>query len=252
MAAKATSGVVVTGGASGIGRACALALAEQGRPVAIWDLDDTRAKAVADEIAASTGTVTYGRGIDVTKTADFAAAVDATRDAIGTIGGLVHAAGTVRAQSIGQLDEAGWDFVLNVNLRAFPLLVQALHPDLKATPGAAVVGIASIEAWVGNEAIPAYCASKAGMLGAVRSMSHRLAPDDIRVNAICPGFIETPMLAPSIAVPGVREEFSSASPMGRIGQPSEIGEPAAFLLSLAASFITGQSWIVDGGVLAIV
>jgi NAD(P)-dependent dehydrogenase (short-subunit alcohol dehydrogenase family) len=252
MATSSTSGVVVTGGASGIGRACAQAVAEQGRSVAIWDLDPAKAEATAAEIASETGVATFGRGIDVTRTADFDAAIDATREAIGEIGGLVHAAGTVRAQSIGQLDEAGWDFVLNVNLRAFPLLVQALHADLKASPGASVVGIASIEAWVGNEAIPAYCASKAGMLGAVRSMSHRLAPDDIRVNAICPGFIETPMLAPSLAAPGVREEFSAASPMGRIGRPSEIGEPAAFLLGNAASFITGQSLIVDGGVLAIV
>jgi NAD(P)-dependent dehydrogenase (short-subunit alcohol dehydrogenase family) len=252
MSAKSTSGVVVTGGASGIGRACAQAIAEQGRSVAIWDLDPAKAEATAAEIAAETGVAAFGRGIDVTKTADFDAAIDATREVIGEIGGLVHAAGTVRAQSIGKLDEAGWDFVLNVNLRAFPLLVQALHADLKASAGASVVGIASIEAWVGNEAIPAYCASKAGMLGAVRSLSHRLAPDDIRVNAICPGFIETPMLAPSLAAPGVREQFSAEAPMGRIGRPSEIGEPAAFLLSNAASFITGQSLIVDGGVLAIV
>ncbi len=246
-----TSAVVVTGGASGIGRASAEALAEQGRPVALWDLDGDGAAGVAAEIAAASGVATIGLGVDVTDSTGFASALDASREAVGAIGGLVHAAGTVRAQNIGQLDEAGWDFVMAVNLRAFPLLVQALHDDLAATPGAAVVGISSIEGWIGNAAIPAYCASKAGMLGAVRSMAHQLAPEDIRVNAICPGFIETAMLAPTLQAPGARETFNASSPMGRIGRPEEIGQPAAFLLSSAASFITGQSLIVDGGVLAV-
>lgn len=246
------SAVLITGGASGIGRASAEAIAREGRNVAIWDLDSEGAIAVADAIRAETGVTTFGLGIDVTRTLELDAAVAASREIVGTFGGLVHAAGVVRGQPIGQLDDEGWDFVLDVNLRAFPMLVQALHADLAATPGAAVVGIASIEAWVGNQAIPAYCASKAGMLGAVRSMAHRLGPENIRVNAICPGFIETAMLAPTLEVPGIREQFSANSVLGRLGRPSEIGEPAAFLLSDKASFITGQSIVVDGGVLAIV
>jgi NAD(P)-dependent dehydrogenase (short-subunit alcohol dehydrogenase family) len=246
-----TSAVIVTGGASGIGRACAEALAREGRPVAVWDLNAEGVAAAAAEIASATGVATFGLAIDVTRTADLDAAVDASRAVVGTIGGLVHAAGTVRAQTIGDLDDEGWDFVLNVNLRAFPMLVQAMHADLAATPGAAVVGISSIEGWIGNAAIPAYCASKAGMLGAVRSMSQRLGPDGIRINAICPGYIETPMLAPALSAPGVLDAFMASSVLGRIGRPAEIGEPAAFLLSDKASFITGQAIIVDGGVLAV-
>jgi len=130
------------------------------------------------------------------------------------------------------------------------MLVQAMHADLAAADGAAVVGISSIEGWVGNAAIPAYCASKSGMLGAVRSMADKLGPEGIRVNAICPGFIETPMLGITLDIPGVRTRFEESSVLKRIGQPSEIGEPAAFLLSDKASFITGQSIVVDGGVLA--
>jgi NAD(P)-dependent dehydrogenase (short-subunit alcohol dehydrogenase family) len=245
-----TSGVIITGGAAGIGRASADAVAAQGRAVAIWDLDAEGAENAAREISGLHGVATFGLGIDVTRTDELAAAVSASRTAIGRLGGLVHAAGTVRGQTIGDLDDAGWDFVLNVNLRAFPMLVQAMYDDLVAAPGAAVVGIASIEGWVGNAAIPAYCASKAGMLGAVRSMADRLGPDGIRVNAICPGFIETAMLAPALGIPGVRERFEDSSVLKRVGQPSEIGEPAAFLLSDKASFITGQSLVVDGGVLA--
>ena len=245
-----TTAVIITGGASGIGRACAEAVAAQGRAVAIWDLDADGAQNAAREIAETHRVATFGLGLDVTRTTELDDAVAASRTAVGALGGLVHAAGTVRAQTIGDLDDAGWDFVLNVNLRAFPMLVQAMHADLVAAPGAAVVGIASIEGWVGKAAIPAYCASKAGMLGAVRSMADRLGPEGIRVNAICPGFIETAMLAPSLVIPGVRERFEESSVLKRVGQPSEIGEPAAFLLSDNASFITGQSIIVDGGVLA--
>ncbi|MBU3701314.1 MAG: SDR family oxidoreductase [Acidimicrobiia bacterium] len=245
-----TSAVLVTGGASGIGRASAEAVAAEGRPVAIWDLNADGAVDTAARLAAEHGVPTTGLGIDVTRSAELAAAVTASRAVVGSFGGLVHAAGVVRAQSLGGLDDAGWDAVLDVNLRAFPMLVQALLDDLSAAEGAAVVGISSIEGWIGNAAIPAYCASKAGMLGAVRSMAAQLGPLGVRVNAICPGFIETAMLAPALSVDGVAERFATSSMIGRIGRPSEIGEPAAFLLSDRASFITGQSLIVDGGVLA--
>ena len=246
-----TSAVVITGGASGIGRGCATVLAEQGRNVALWDLQGDLARSTAAEIAAATGVRAIGLGVDVTDSSSFAAAIDASRAECGAIGGLVHAAGTVRSQSIGDLDEDGWDFVLDVNLRALPLLVQALHADLASTPGGAIVGIASIEAWIGNGAIPAYCASKAGMLGVVRSLSDRLGPEGIRINAVCPGYIETPMLAPTLGIPGIRERFVESTTLKRMGEPRDIGEPVAFLLSSGASFITGQSLAVDGGVLAV-
>jgi NAD(P)-dependent dehydrogenase (short-subunit alcohol dehydrogenase family) len=243
-----TSGAVVTGGASGIGRACAAALAEVGRPVAVWDLNSAGAEAAAAEIQHDNGVSTVGIGIDVTDSSAFPAAIERSRAALGSIGGLVHAAGVARADVLGALDEERWDFVLDVNLRAEALLVQALLSDLqKSSPGSAVVGIASIEGLVGNGAIPAYCASKAGLLGLTRSMALQLASDAIRVNAVCPGYIDTPMTALGDEI---RQQFADHCPMGRMGSAREIAKAVRFLLSDEASFVTGAYLVVDGGVTA--
>ena len=125
-----------------------------------------------------------------------------------------------------------------------------LLDDLRAQEGSAVVGIASIEAVLGHFAIPAYCSSKAGLVGLTRSLAARLGPLGIRANAIFPGYIDTPMLA-SVASPEVRERQVASSVLGRIGQPEEIARVARFLLSDDATFVTGQAIVVDGGVTAI-
>jgi NAD(P)-dependent dehydrogenase (short-subunit alcohol dehydrogenase family) len=142
--------------------------------------------------------------------------------------------------------------VLDVNVTAFARVTPALLPDLRrATPGAAIVGIASIEALVGNAVVPAYCSSKAAMLGLTRSMAAALGPEGMRVNAVCPGYVETPMTADGLAVPGLREQWESQAALRRIGQPSDIAGVVRFLLSDDAAFVTGQAIVVDGGVLAV-
>ena len=209
------SAVIVTGGASGIGRASARALAEVGRPVAIWDLVPARCAQVADEIANEFGVATCAAGFDIREHARFEAEIEAARSALGELGGLVHSAGVAHPIPIDELEPEDWDSVLAINLRAEALLVRALLPDLRQSGGAAIVGIASINAILGNGLNPAYGASKAGLLGLTRSLADRLGPDGIRVNAINPGSIRTPMLMHFL---GDEAEKTDPTPLKRWGE----------------------------------
>lgn len=235
----------MTGAASGIGRASAEALVADGRRVTLWDIAP-EVTVVADCLGMP------GAVVDVCDADAMQAAVATAEQALGGIDGLVHAAGRVAAEPVGAYTQESWDAVLDVNLRAQALLVQMLLPHLeqsaKAGAGPAIVGISSIEGLAANPWIPAYCASKAGLLGMTRSMAAQLGPLGIRINAVCPGFIQTPMLQMALDVDEVRTGFEQAAPLGRIGQPSEIADAVAFLMSPKASFITGTHLVVDGGV----
>jgi NAD(P)-dependent dehydrogenase (short-subunit alcohol dehydrogenase family) len=242
-----SSGVLVTGGGSGIGRSTALALAEVGRPVVIWDRDEARAQEVGEECAAA-GAKVFVEAIDVALDEGYPAAIARAVGAVGPIGGMVHSAGVGVVTQIDHMTAEQWDMVHQVNLRAYGLLMTAIVPTLReAMPGAAIVGISSVEGLVGNENFAAYCASKAGMLGLTRAAAHRLGHEGIRVNALCPGAILTPMTKLAAEAPQILEVIESHTALGRMGQPEEVAKTVRFLLSDEASYITGATIVVDGG-----
>lgn len=241
-----TTSVIVTGGASGIGLACAEAMAAVGRPVAIWDLSAQKSAAAAERIAQACGVPVIGLGVDVSNNQAIGEAMQETRRRLPAIGALVHAAGVVIQAPLEKVTEENWSAVMDVNLRALVFLMQAVLPDLKANPGSAVVGIASMNATLGSGLIPAYTASKGGLLSLVKSLADSLANEGIRINAVSPGAIRTPMLLPE-GDDSFVHVFERRAMLGRLGESREIATAVRFLLSDDASYITGTELVVDGG-----
>jgi NAD(P)-dependent dehydrogenase (short-subunit alcohol dehydrogenase family) len=247
-----SSGVLVTGGGSGIGRETALAIAEVGRPVAVWDVDGEGAAETAAMCRDRYGVTADFSVVDVADTGALESAVSESAKRLGSLGGFVHAAGVSGAMPVDLIEDELWDATLNVNLRAGVMISRMVIPSFReAGPGSAIVFISSIEGLFGSSFLPAYCASKAGVLGVMRSISHRFASEGFRVNAVCPGAVDTPMLAPAFTLPGFRDQLEERTPMKRVSTPDEIARPIRFLLSDEASFITGTYLTIDGGLTSI-
>jgi NAD(P)-dependent dehydrogenase (short-subunit alcohol dehydrogenase family) len=190
--------------------------------------------------------------VDVADTSSIIEEVPDVEASLGSLGGFVHAAGVSGAMPIDLIEDELWDTTLNVNLRAGVMICRRLiEPFRRAGPGSAVVFISSIEGLFGSAFITAYCASKGGVLGVMRSIAQRFAAEGFRVNAVCPGAVDTPMLAPAFVLPGFREQLEERTPLQRVSTPDEIARPSRFLLSDEASFITGTHLTVDGGLTAV-
>jgi NAD(P)-dependent dehydrogenase (short-subunit alcohol dehydrogenase family) len=246
-----STGVVVTGGASGIGAAITAAMAEVGRPVAIWDRNGDGAEQVARACQDEHGVAAHAVALDVTDDAALAAAVTSSAAALGSLGALVHAAGIVAPAIDDVIDTTTWDAVLATHLRAYAFAVSAVLPELRqAGPGSAIVGISSIEGLIGHGAIPSYTAAKHGIIGLTRALAHRLGPEGVRVNAVCPGYIDTPMLAPAIQDANARGQLEATVPLRRLGEPADIARVVRFLCSNEAAYLHGAAVVVDGGVTA--
>ncbi|HEX4108166.1 MAG TPA: SDR family oxidoreductase [Solirubrobacteraceae bacterium] len=237
---------LITGGASGIGAATARRLAAEGARVAIGDIDETGARAVAAEFDG------FATRLDVADTASVRVAVTAVTERVGPIDVLVNNAGTDRFAFFVHTDEELWDFVLGVNLRGVLAVTHAVLPGMHERGRGSIVNVASEAGRVGSQGSATYSAAKAGVIGFTKTIARESARFGVRCNAIAPGPIETPLLnaAPEqLGELGVRLKrgMVNATAMGRSGEPEEVAAAIAFLAGDESSYITGQTLGVSGG-----
>jgi NAD(P)-dependent dehydrogenase (short-subunit alcohol dehydrogenase family) len=239
--------VVVTGGGQGIGRAVAAAFAARGARIVLAEADRARGEDAAAELAEAGHDVLFHE-TDVADPESVRAMVAAALARFGSVDVLVNNAGIGGPGILsGTLDD--WDRVLAVNLRGAYLTARAVREPMRRAGGGAIVNIASTRALMSEPDSEPYAASKGGLLALTHALAISLGPDRIRVNAICPGWIETSRWRPRGArgEPDLRPEDHAQHPVGRVGQPEDVAEAAVFLASPRAGFITGQYLVVDGG-----
>jgi 3-oxoacyl-[acyl-carrier protein] reductase len=241
--------LLVTGAASGIGRATALRAAKSGYAVAVgtFDGDPYDAEAVVAEIVGAGGSA-FAVAANVRDGAELAAAVDATLARFGRLDGAVANAGVLKLAPMDVLEDDDWNRIIDIDLTGVMRTVRAVTPSLPV--GGAFVVVSSIAgATVGWKGHTPYSAAKAGLIGFVRSAALELAPRGIRINAVLPGVIESPQSLDPVNSGGPDGLARSAPtiPLGRVGQPSDVADVIVFLLSDAAGYVTGQKLAIDGG-----
>ena len=243
---------VITGAAQGIGAACAERLSHDGAAVALWDIDTARGEALARSLNERGRRAVYLQ-CNVANQREVDAAVAATVQAFGPIDALVNNAGIFKAAAFLDITEADWDAVLDVNLKGAFLVGQAVARAMSTNPaGGAIVNMSSVNSVMAIPNIASYNVSKGGVNQLTRVMALALAEHGIRVNAVAPGTIATELAKNAVlGSDAARQRIMSRTPMQRLGEPHEIAEVCAFLLSSAASYMTGEIVYVDGGRLAL-
>lgn len=244
---------IVTGGGSGMGRATAKLFAEEGAKVAIADCVSEGAEETIQEIKASGGEAIFVK-TDVARSVEVENMVNQTIKTFGELDILFNNAGVeTEWVSIKDHSEAGWDRIIDINLKGAFLGMKYAIPEMLKQGKGVIINNASIDGIVGLPKHSAYCASKAGVIALTKVAALEHGHDNIRVNAICPGIVVTPLLEREIYAMGETmetHEWRQLGPMERLGQPKEIAQMALFLASDDASFVSGASFVVDGGYLA--
>ncbi len=239
---------IVTGGASGIGAASARRFAEEGARVVIADLDREKGTALAAELGPERACF---QSTDVTDQARIAAMVERAFTEYGRLDVLMNNAGIGSFGRTEDLTEEDWERVLKTDLTSVFYACKAAIPRLRAQgTGGSIVNIASISGMGGDYAFSAYNAAKGALINYTRTLAIDHAREGIRVNSICPGPVDTPLIAPVKDIEAIEAAWNRHSPIGRMAQPEEIAAAAAFLASSDASYVVGATLVVDGGMTA--
>ena len=238
---------VVTGGASGIGRAVSRRLARDGMAVAVLDRNRDGAEETAAAIAAAGGRAAAW-AVDVADGAAVRATVDAVRAALGAPTVLVNVAGIGEFALLADMSDAQWQRMLDVHLGGTFHCVRAVVADMVAAGWGRIVNVSSVAGLGGGgPGLSHYAAAKGGIIAFSKALAHELGPSGITVNAIAPGLIDTPMVAGAMVSPEIRQRAIEGAPVRRIGVPDDIAAAAAYLVSDEASFVTGQVLSPNGG-----
>ncbi|MGQ9597893.1 MAG: SDR family NAD(P)-dependent oxidoreductase [Anaerolineae bacterium] len=244
---------LITGGASGIGRATALLFVREGAAVLVADLDESGGQETVRQIRSAGGQAFFVR-CDVASEADCQRAVQVAMEKLGGLDILFNNAGIIRRATVLDLAEEEWDRVMAVNVKSVFLMSKHAIPVMAAAGGGVIINTASGWGLKGGRNAVVYCASKAAVVNMTRAMALDHGRQNIRVNCVCPGDTDTPMLRDEARQLGeVEERFlveAANRPLQRIGTPEEIARAVLFLASDAASFVTGEALVVDGGGLA--
>jgi NAD(P)-dependent dehydrogenase (short-subunit alcohol dehydrogenase family) len=243
---------IVTGAAQGIGRACALALAEAGAAVAVADIDAAQGEAVAAEIRSGGGRALF-LPVDVRSMAEMRRMAEATVEAFGRIDVLVNNAARAIPGVVDEIEEEDWDAVISTNLSSVWRGMRCVVPQMRRQGRGAIVNMSSVQSLTGFHGWAAYAAAKGGINALTQQAALDLAPHGIRVNAVAPGTIMTPMneriFREAPDPQALIDRWNAVHPVGRFGQPEEVAALVVFLAGDRASFITGEIIRVDGGAL---
>jgi NAD(P)-dependent dehydrogenase (short-subunit alcohol dehydrogenase family) len=242
---------IVTGGTSGIGRDAAVLFAKAGAKVVVAGRREREGKETMDLVRAAGGDGLFVK-TDVSKAAEVQALVQKTVQKFGRLDVAFNNAGIEGSMSpIAEQSEEDWDRTIGINLKGVWLCLKyEIQQMLKQSGGGAIVNMASVAGLIGSAGLATYCASKHGVMGLTKAAALETARSGIRINAVCPAVIETPMGERLFGEPGVEKWIRGLHPIGRFGKPMEIAEAVVWMCSERASFMTGQSLVLDGGFLA--